>query len=261
MSAISPTAGPRAQPDAATIYRRYFDYAWTNLRRLGVPDSGLEDPCHDVFLVVHRRLDSFDGRSSMRTWLFGITRRVAADHRRSQHRELRKRLALERPPASSNNPSERWSQRLWLQNALDMLEPERREAFVMLQLTQLTAKEASAVTGINANTLSARLRAARRDIAEALGHDEAELGRAVALGAVEDKADDGVRKRVLAGLAPLGFASNPTAGTPSAGGVSGLVAVGSLQARGRHGTHRPRGPRASTTQPAARRPRRTPTRA
>jgi len=214
-------------PAVSEVYRRYFDYVWTNLRRLGVPADALEDACHDVFLVVHRRLDAFDGRSSIRTWLFGITRRVAADHRRSGSRESRKRVALGHIPSAGNNPSDRWSQRLWLQSTLDALEPERREAFVMLQLTQLTAKEASVVTGINANTLSARLRAARRDIAQAWDNEEA-LERAVLYAAVEEQADQGAKKRVLAGLVPLGLGWTPSSSPKPVGGLSVLVGVGTV---------------------------------
>src|SRR3569833_257898 len=39
------------------------------------------DP-QDAFVVVHRRLADFEGRSAITTWLFGITRKVAAKHRK-----------------------------------------------------------------------------------------------------------------------------------------------------------------------------------
>ena len=45
----------------------------------------------DVFVVVHRRLADFEGRAAITTWLFAITRKVAARHllalRRSRRRE------------------------------------------------------------------------------------------------------------------------------------------------------------------------------
>ena len=37
---------------------------------------------HDVFVVIHRRLVDFDATRAIRPWLFGISYRVASEHRR-----------------------------------------------------------------------------------------------------------------------------------------------------------------------------------
>jgi len=50
--------------------------------RLGGPRIDAEDAAHDVFLVVFRRLPDLDDPQAFRSWLFGITRRVVAAHRR-----------------------------------------------------------------------------------------------------------------------------------------------------------------------------------
>ncbi len=51
------------------------------------------DAAQDVFLVALRRLDDFEGRSSLTTWLYGICVRVAHGYRRR-----------ERQPASLPQP-------------------------------------------------------------------------------------------------------------------------------------------------------------
>src|SRR5678816_2857953 len=61
------------------IYAEQLDYVWHSLRRLGVDDRDREDLAHDVFLVVYRRLASYDPACSLRAWLFGIAYRVVAD--------------------------------------------------------------------------------------------------------------------------------------------------------------------------------------
>ncbi len=71
--------------DAA--YEEHFTFVWRCLRSLGVPHAQLDDAAQDVFLVVHRRLDSFEGSSSFRTWLFGIVRHVAFNQRRTLGRK------------------------------------------------------------------------------------------------------------------------------------------------------------------------------
>ena len=54
----------RAAPDIdrlyQAIYLQNFDYVWRQLRRLGIATADLPDVTHDVFVIVHRRLDSFD---------------------------------------------------------------------------------------------------------------------------------------------------------------------------------------------------------
>ena len=55
--------------DVAQLHDEYAEFVWRNLQRLGVRPSELEDALQDVFMVVHRRLDSFDGSSKLSTWL------------------------------------------------------------------------------------------------------------------------------------------------------------------------------------------------
>src|SRR5262245_51753387 len=71
----------------AEVYETQFDFVWRSARRLGVASLHVDDVVQEVFLVVFRRLAEFEGRSSLKTWLFGITRRVVRDHRRSARRK------------------------------------------------------------------------------------------------------------------------------------------------------------------------------
>ena len=85
---------PSTTPEQA--FEQHFSMVWRSMRRLGVPDSALDDAVQDVFLVLHRRRHEFRNDSSVRTWLHGI-----AVHTGRRHRE-RARRALEpsrRPPA------------------------------------------------------------------------------------------------------------------------------------------------------------------
>ncbi len=77
----------RPPPAFDAVYAEHFSFVWRNLRRLGVRESHLDDASQEVWVVVHRRLPSFEGRSSLRTWLVGIAVRVASDHRRWRRRK------------------------------------------------------------------------------------------------------------------------------------------------------------------------------
>src|SRR3954470_20523583 len=73
-------------PTVKSIYEEHARFVWLTLQRFGVEPADLDDVAHDVFVVVHRRLDSFDGTSRMTTWLFGICMRLAANYRRRRRR-------------------------------------------------------------------------------------------------------------------------------------------------------------------------------
>ena len=55
-----------------TLYREHHRFVWRSLRRMGVPTDGLEDALQEVFIVAARRHGEFEGRSSVKTWLFSI---------------------------------------------------------------------------------------------------------------------------------------------------------------------------------------------
>ena len=70
------------RPSMRQIFDEHARYIWRTLRHLGIPEADAPDLCQEVFVTVHRRLASFEGRSSLRTWLYGICIRVASEHRR-----------------------------------------------------------------------------------------------------------------------------------------------------------------------------------
>src|SRR5260370_34921102 len=74
---------PRA-PDA--LAEAVHDHARPLLRAargLGFAEPQAEDLVQDVFTTFLERLDSFEGRSQLRTWLFGILHRKALERRRA----------------------------------------------------------------------------------------------------------------------------------------------------------------------------------
>jgi RNA polymerase sigma-70 factor (ECF subfamily) len=163
-------AGPHAGDQRATfdatarVYEEHFDYVWRSLRRLGVPPAAVDDAVQEVFLVVHRRIPEFDGRASIKTWLFAIALRVAPKHRRRFHPS--DGVVDVEPASTAAAPDEalasaRAAQTLYA--ILSELEETRRETFVMAELEELPAKDIAELTGTPVNTVYSRLRLARRD--------------------------------------------------------------------------------------------------
>jgi RNA polymerase sigma-70 factor (ECF subfamily) len=173
----APRAPGSAAPAEASLFdRAYEDHCslvWRTARRLGVPEGAIDDVVQDVFLVVHRRLASFDGRVAFKHWLLGITARVVADHRRTYRRKASKvvphavdKYGGELTPSADPMPSEQAEQREALRlvvTLLDELDSDKREVLVLTEFEEMTAVEVAECLSLNINTVYARLRAARRD--------------------------------------------------------------------------------------------------
>lgn len=161
------TTGPVASFEV--IYEQHFDAVWRSLRRLGVPTAALDDATQEVFLVVHRRLHEFEGRSSLKTWLFAIALRVAQRAQRTQARRRTDELTedIESGHSPQDDALRNETARI-VYAILDRMTPEKRTAFVMAELEQFTVPEIAEATGTPLNTVYARLRAARHEFEAAV---------------------------------------------------------------------------------------------
>lgn len=141
--------------------------------RLGADGAAVDDLVQEIFLVVHRKLPEFEERSTIETWLFAIVRRVVSDHRRSARRKPSEPTAdLDR---HGNRPSHEAKVEAFdlVNRLLEELDEEKREVFVLAELEEMTMAEIADATGVNPNTVSARLRAARKIFQAAVReHDE-----------------------------------------------------------------------------------------
>ncbi|NUO53119.1 MAG: sigma-70 family RNA polymerase sigma factor [Polyangiaceae bacterium] len=155
------------------VYDEHVDLVWRALRRFGVLESALEDATQDVFLVVHRRLAEFEGRSSVSTWLYGIAVGIARNHRRTRRRRPEHTTeGVEDEMVARGASPERGAEDSEALRALDKilseLDPDKREVFVLAELEELTAPEIAAALKLNVNTVYTRLRAARAAFEQAL---------------------------------------------------------------------------------------------
>lgn len=153
----------------AGVYRDHHAYVHRVLGRLGVPADLVDDALQDVFLVVHRRLPEFEGRSSLRTWLFAIALRIARKYRA---RAARRPDSLALPPvdgdASPEDVADRRRALALLDGLLAELPDERREVLVLCEVEKLSAPEAALVLGLKLNTVYSRLRLARQEFERAV---------------------------------------------------------------------------------------------
>jgi RNA polymerase sigma-70 factor, ECF subfamily len=164
--AMAPLATSLPHGGFRAVYDAHFELTWRWLRRLGVRGPDLMDQTQKVFLVVHARLDTFEGRSSVSTWVFGICRRVASDYRRSalircevatDPAELDTASAWQRePPDASKTEFERIAEQL-----LEKLPEPQRIVFVLFELEEMSGEDIAALLDVPVGTVRSRLRLAR----------------------------------------------------------------------------------------------------
>ena len=185
-------AGPAlAQPDALEDYRRELTgYCY---RMLG---SGFEadDAVQETMLRAWKSADRFEGRSSVRSWLYRIATNVCLDMLRGRQRRAR---PMELGPSSAPDPSllgQQLPEHLWVSpiaddrvlpveadpaviveardtirlafvTALQHLPPKQRAALILCEVLRWQATEAADLLGTSVPAVNSALQRARATLA------------------------------------------------------------------------------------------------
>ncbi len=164
-------AGSHRSVDVGELFQAHADRVWRTLRTLGVHPSAVDDALQDVFLVVHQRLASFEGRAQLTTWLYAITYRVAQNYRRRTLRHSRHEALGDAAASSEPDPAQFLAHGQAAQFVEDFcrrLDEGKRDVFVLCVLEERTAPEAAELLAVKLNTVYSRIRASRRAFRAAL---------------------------------------------------------------------------------------------
>jgi RNA polymerase sigma-70 factor, ECF subfamily len=131
-----------------------------------------DDLTQETYLRAFRALPAFEGRASVRTWLFSIARRVCADHVRAAARRRRFEAGSGDAAAPTGlNRTANIEDATGVVDVADLLArlaPARREAFVLTQVLGLSYLEAAQAAGVPIGTIRSRVARARADLVEML---------------------------------------------------------------------------------------------
>jgi RNA polymerase sigma-70 factor (ECF subfamily) len=149
----------------ACLIRETQPAVWRLCTALG--SAGVEeDLVQETYLRALKSLRTFRGEVPVQAWLLSIARRVCADDVRKRQRARRladrlDRLAADAATLDHHAALENES----IDDLLDSLEPDRREAFVLTQVLGLSYQEAADVMQCPVGTVRSRVARARSDLA------------------------------------------------------------------------------------------------
>ncbi len=149
------------------VYDAHLTWVCHALRRHSVAEKDVLDAAQNVFLVVHRKLEEFEGRAALRTWIAQIVRRVASDYRRSA--PVRREVFTEvghfddkaGSSASAEEATSRAEQMHMARTIIDSLPETQRTVFIMYELEQMSGQEIADELALPLGTVRSRLRLAR----------------------------------------------------------------------------------------------------
>jgi RNA polymerase sigma-70 factor (ECF subfamily) len=182
-SPVHPGSGHRpsdAPQSFAAVYKAYFDFVWSSVRRFGVSEDAVDDVVQEAFVIIHARLHTLRQPDSLRSWVYGVVRRTVSGYRRSQRAKGAAEFAPDVADASLSGyqltpleQTERNGQLQLLAQLLSELDDAKREVFVLAEIEEMTAPEIAEALDIPLNTAYSRLRAARQGFEQALSRHTA----------------------------------------------------------------------------------------
>lgn len=183
MGSLSPDeAGPEAASDREEMYREVVARFGAALERVALAfehhGARRQDLLQEIHVAIWRSLSGFDGRCSLRTWIYRVAHNVAATHVLRDRRDQLKQSAgldeLEALPAAGPSPEGAMSER----QALDRIEelirrlaPLDRQVIV-LYLEGMSAAEIAEVTGLSAGNVATKVHRIKRVLAHGIAQGD-----------------------------------------------------------------------------------------
>lgn len=165
LSSAAVPAAPRVdEARLRGIVDAHFDALWRFLRRLGVPESDVDDAIQEVILVLARKLHHVVVGSE-RSFVMSTAFRIASDTRR----RLKRRREVDDAPllelaSSEPDPEQTAEQRrltVLFAEVLEQLSLELRAVFVLYELEDFTMAEIAITLELPPGTVASRLRRGR----------------------------------------------------------------------------------------------------
>jgi RNA polymerase sigma-70 factor, ECF subfamily len=165
------------------LTQEYLPQIYRAARGAGLTVQNAEDVAQNTFVTFMEKLDDFEGRSHVRTWLFGILYRKISEMRRGAGREeaaedidgvMEHRFKTNgfwaKPPRATDAASFDEEIRQHLDECLDGVTTDQRVAFVLREVEEMNSDEICESMGVSRSNLGVLLYRSRNKLRECLEH-------------------------------------------------------------------------------------------
>jgi RNA polymerase sigma-70 factor (ECF subfamily) len=157
----------RAEHSFESVYRKWFTDVARWVRARGANDADVEDLTQEVFIIVQRKLEQFDGRN-LPGFLYRITERTVRDHRRSRwirslFRSPSSFPEIAEPGIDSLQAIQERERRTALDALLAKMTEKRRTTFVLFEIEGYSGEEIAEIQSLPLDTVWTRLHHARKE--------------------------------------------------------------------------------------------------
>ncbi len=163
---------PDLQSELERLHTSSFGWALSCCRHR---KDDAEDVLHTAYMKVLEGKARFDGRSSFRTWFFGVIRQTASEHRRRQWlREVLLTRWIAGQPATRNQvePPDVSPDNRLLRKALGCLPRRQQQVLHLVFYQDLTVEEAASVLGVSLGTARTHFDRGKRRLRSLLAPEE-----------------------------------------------------------------------------------------
>jgi RNA polymerase sigma-70 factor (ECF subfamily) len=160
-------AGDRAALD--TLLRRHVDFIHAVCRRLAGNDADADDATQEALIAVTRGIARFDGRSSLRTWLYRVATNACLDELRRKARRPITGITEVEQDVDGASLDDTVSDQVALDAALRALPEEFRAPVVLRDVIGMDYQEIATTLELPPGTVRSRIARGRAALAVSLG--------------------------------------------------------------------------------------------
>jgi RNA polymerase sigma factor (sigma-70 family) len=142
-----------------------YDMIHRVARRWCASAADAEDVAQEVCIKFARAIAGFDGRASLKSWLYRITLNTVRDFQRSGSRAQRGQANLALVSAEADEPAQEASvmqAQMW--EAVRKLPPQQRDAILLVYAEELSHAEAGEILNCKADTVAWHIHQAKKTL-------------------------------------------------------------------------------------------------